>query len=111
MKQKSISSAKKSREKRWAEIDKKFNELKRRTEIKERYGVFTQKMFEQLLGELRMRIREDLKSEIHKLDGKLDWLIGEYKKLDEEHTLLSGRIADHGERIEELEKKQRVAVQ
>lgn len=92
-------------------FDKKFRELKRRTEIKERYGVFTQKMFEQLLQELRTRIHEDLKSELHSLDGKLDWLIGQYKKLDEEHTLISGRIADIGERVEDLEKKQSVAVQ
>lgn len=69
-----------SLDKRQAAIDKKFRALKRRTEIKERYGVFTQKMFEQLLEELRMRIHEDLKSELHSLDGKLDWLISEYKK-------------------------------
>ncbi len=92
-------------------VERKFQEAKRRAEIKERYGVFTQKMFEQLLEELRARIREDLKSELHKLDGKLDWIIGEYKKLDEEHTLLSGRMADHDERIEDLEKKSAVAVQ
>lgn len=92
-------------------VEKKFHEAKRRAEIKERYGVFTQKMFEQLLEELRMRIREDLKSEVHKLDGKLDWLIGEYKKLDEENTLLSGRVADHDERIEDLEKRSGIVVQ
>lgn len=86
-------------------LDKKFQELKRRSEIKERYGVFTQKMFEQLLEELRSRIREDLKSELHKLDGKLDWLITEYKKLDEEHTLLNGRLSDHSDRIEIIEEK------
>ena len=98
-------------DKRHAAIEKKFQALKRRTEIKERYGVFTQKMFEQLLGELRMRIREDLKSELHSLDGKLDWLITQYKKLDEEHTLLSGRSADLDERVEKLEKVNRVVVQ
>ena len=32
-------------------------------------------MFEQLLEELRVRIKEDLKTELHRLDGKLDWLI------------------------------------
>lgn len=92
------------------ELEKKFQEIKRRSEIKERYGVFTQKMFEQLLEELRERIREDLKSELHKLDEKLDWIIAVYKKLDEENTLMTGKIADHDERIENLEKKGTITV-
>ena len=92
-------------------LDKKFQEIKRRSEIKERYGAFTQKMFEQLLEELRVRIHEDLKSELHSLDGKLDWLIGQYKKLDEEHTLITARVGDQEERIEDLEKRSTLAVQ
>lgn len=102
---------KSSSDKRHAAVEKKFQAAKRRTEIKERYGVFTQKMFEQLLAELRVRIHEDLKSELHSLDSKLDWLITQYKKLDEEHTLLSDRAADLDDRIEKLEKVSRVAVQ
>lgn len=92
-------------------IDKKFQEAKRRSEIKERYGVFTQKMFEQLLEELRLRIKDDMKSELHKLDEKLDWLIGAYKKFDEEQILLSNKATNLDERIEILEKNSRVVVQ
>jgi hypothetical protein len=96
---------------RHAAVEKKFQALKRRTKIKERYGVFTQKMFEQLLEELRVRIKQDVKSELHKLDEKLDWLIGAYKKFDEEQILLSNKLSDQDERLEKLEKKSRVVVQ
>ncbi|MCJ7826363.1 hypothetical protein MUP56_01960 [Patescibacteria group bacterium] len=87
------------------EREKKFREIKRRTEIKERYGVFTQKMFENLLEELRIRIKEDIKQKLDPLNDKLDWLIGAYKKFDEEHTLLNSRISNHEDRIEKVEKK------
>lgn len=104
-------SMKTSYEKRHAAVERKFQELKKRTAIKERYGVFTQKMFEQLLEELRVRIKEDLKIELHKLDGKLDWLITSYKKFDEERILLSNKVTDLEERTEELEKNSRIVVQ
>jgi len=87
------------------EREKKFQEIKRRTEIKERYGVFTQKMFENLLEELRIRIKEDIKQKLDPLNDKLDWLIGAYKKFDEEHTLLSNKTSDHDDRLEKIEKK------
>ncbi len=99
------------REKRYAEIDKRFQALKRRTEIRERYGVFTQKMFEDLLEELRGRIREDLTAGLQSTNQKLDWLIGEYKKFDEEHILLVGRVSHHDDRIDKLEKKVGISVQ
>jgi predicted nuclease with TOPRIM domain len=102
---------KSSYEKRHAAVEKKFKELKRKTEIKERYGVFTQKMFEQLLEELHVRIKEDLKTELHSLDGKLDWVITSYKKFDEERILLSNKVTDLEERTEELEKNRRIVVQ
>ena len=98
-------------DKQHAAVENKFQVMKRRTEIKQRYGVFTQKMFEQLLEELRVRIKEDLKSELHKLDSKLDWLITRYKKFDEEQILLSNKVTDIEERTEVLEKINRVVVQ
>jgi hypothetical protein len=39
-----------------------------------------------------------------KIMNSLDWLVGAYKKFDEEHTILSGRVSDHTDRIEELER-------
>ena len=34
----------------------------------------------------------------------MDWLVGEYKKNDEERVIMSDHLRDHGDRIEELEK-------
>jgi predicted nuclease with TOPRIM domain len=102
---------KSSSDKRHAAVEKKFQAVKRRTEIKERYGVFTQKMFEQLLEELRIRIKDDLKTELHKLDGKLDWLITKYTKIDTEQILLSNKVTNLEERTEALEKSSQVVVQ
>ncbi len=62
-------------------------------------------MFEELLEELRIRIRDDLRSELVKLDEKLDCLIGKYKDLDEEHTRMSGQLSDHADRLEVIEQK------
>jgi len=87
------------------ERDRKFKEIKRRSEIKERYGVFTQKMFENLLEELRIKMNEDIKLKLDPLNVKLDWLIGEYKKFDEEYTLLSNKVSKHGDKLEIIEKK------
>lgn len=70
-----------------------------------------QNVFEQLLEELRVRIKEDLKTELHSLDEKLDWLIGAYKKFDKEQTLLGSKVSDMDERIEVLEKNGPAVVQ
>ncbi len=110
MKKKQNSTKDTEWEKRQAAIDKKFEELKRRTEIKERYGVFTQKMFEKLLEELRVRIREDLHSELAKLDEKLDWLMGKYKDLDEEHILITSRLSENTDRLEVVEQRLGIVV-
>ena len=98
-------------DKRHAALEKKFQEVKRQAAIKERYGVFTQKMFEQLLEELRVRIKEDLKTELHSLDGKLDWLITSYTKFNQEQILQSNKATNLEERIENLEKSSRIVVQ
>lgn len=68
-------------------------------------NVFTQKMFEQLLGELRTRIKEDLKGELHKLDGKLDWIVGKYRNHDKEHILLNHRISEHSDNLDIINTK------
>ena len=47
-------------------------------------------------------------NKLDKIMEKLDWLIGAYKKSDEEQTLLSGRVSDHDERIEVIEKKLKI---
>jgi len=87
------------------ERDRKFKEIKRRSEIKERYGVFTQKMFENLLEELRIKMNEDIKLKLDPLNVKLDWLIGAYKKFDEEYTFLSNTVSKNEDRLNIIEKK------
>ena len=67
-------------------------------------------MFEELLEELRVRIREDLRSELGKLDEKLDWLMGKYKDLDEEHILITGRLSENTDRLEIVEQRLGVVV-
>ena len=75
-------------------------------------------------NELR-RIRQDMKTKFGEIDGRfdevntkfdevntkldkladnMDWLVGEYKKNDEERVIMSDHLRDHGDRIEELEK-------
>ncbi len=94
---------------RSAALDKKFQELKRRTEIKERYGVFTQKMFEELLEELRIRLRSDIRKDLESVHEKLDWLVGAYRKFDEEYALIVNKLSNVDERVDDLE-KQKVSV-
>ncbi len=101
----------KASNKKWAALDKKFRELKRRTEIKERYGVFTQKMFEQLLEELRIRLHSDIRKDLESVHEKLDWLVGAYRKFDEEYTLIVNKVSSLNEKIEDLEKKSTSVVQ
>ena len=44
-------------------------------------------------------------NKLDKMSDQLDWFCGKYTKLGEEQTIISGKIIDHGERIETLEKK------
>lgn len=45
------------------------------------------------------------------LEEKLDWIIGEYKKHDEDHTLISGKLSELEERMDTVEKINNVVVQ
>jgi len=53
------------------------------------------------------KILEKLKKldKMDKVADQLDWFCGKYTKLEEEQTIISGKVIDHGERIETLEKK------
>lgn len=51
---------------------------------------------------------QKIDQKMQSLDEKLDWLIGAYKKFDEEHTLLGARVSDHSDRLEVIEKKLRI---
>lgn len=51
------------------------------------------------------QLKQQLKDLGERLTEKLDWLIGAFRKFDTEQTLLSGRVSDHEDRIEILEKK------
>lgn len=111
-------------------VERKFQQMKHRANIKERYGVFTQKMLEDLfdktlttkLNAFVVRIndvfatKDDLsnfptKDDLRKLDSKLDWLITAYKKFDEEHTLLSNKSSENEDRLDIIEKRLNIVVQ
>lgn len=46
-----------------------------------------------------------LGKKIDKLQEGMDWLIGKYRAHDEEHVLLNGRVSDHSDRIDVIERK------
>lgn len=86
-------------------VEKKFKEAKRRAEIRERYGVLTQKMFEGLLDKKLEEKLDPIKKKLQNVDEKLDWLIGEYKKFDEEQKLLSNKTSEHTDNLELINAK------
>lgn len=86
-------------------IEKNFQELKRRTEIRERYGVFTQGMLEDLFDKKFEEKLDPLRKKMQTIDEKLDWLIGEYKKFEEEFALLGNRVAEHTDNLETVNGK------
>lgn len=55
------------------------------------------------LEELQEKIHQDLKKQLKPLDEKLDWIIGEYKKFDEEQTLISAKVTKHENDIEYIQ--------
>ena len=65
--------------------------------------------FDTKLSELNQSFDTKLSELKQSLEGRLDWLIGKYKGHEEEHTLISGRIAEDTERIEVLEQKVGIA--
>lgn len=51
-----------------------------------------------------------LRSLKQSLEEKLDWIIGEYKKHDEDHTIIGGKLSELEERMEIVEQKNQAAV-
>lgn len=66
-------------------------------------------MLTEILDERFAGFREEMRKAIHTLDEKLDKIIGMFTKFDEEQTLQGGRISDHEERLEVVEKKLHIA--
>lgn len=54
--------------------------------------------------------KEDLRVSGSKLDEKLDWLIGAYKKFDQEYTLISDKVSEHTDKIEHIEHRLGIVV-
>jgi predicted nucleic acid-binding Zn-ribbon protein len=64
-----------------------------------------------LFEETHERFESTFKAINKKLDWlmeKFDWMIGEYKKHDEELKLTSGKLSDHEDRPETVEKKLKI---
>lgn len=49
------------------------------------------------------KIPDNFDKKLSNIQETLDFLVGEFKRFDEEHTLLSHRVGDHNDRIEKLE--------
>ncbi|OGG11381.1 hypothetical protein A2Z00_00385 [Candidatus Gottesmanbacteria bacterium RBG_13_45_10] len=91
-------------------IERNFQELKRRSEIRKRYGVFTQGMLEDMFDKKFEEKLGPITKKLQVVDEKLDWLIAEYKKFDEEQILLGHRVGNHDDRIEHIEKKLQIVI-
>ncbi len=120
----------KKREQLETRIERRFQEIKRRDEIKQRYGVFTQKMLESLfdkkldekLSPIKQRL-DQIESRLEKIDEKfervderlgkiekrldwvaekIDWIYGKYQGHDQEHTLISDKLAEHSDQLERI---------
>lgn len=55
-------------------------------------------------------LEEKLAKKYDNIMVKMDWLIGEYKKHDEEHVLLNNRLSNHNDRLEKIEEKIGISV-
>lgn len=91
-------------------IEKNFQELKRRSEIREQYGVFTRGMLEDLFDKKFEEKFGTISQKLQTVDEKLDWLIGKYQSHDEEHILINGKLSDHSDRLETIEERMGIAV-
>lgn len=49
------------------------------------------------------QLEEKLDSRFDTMMTNLDWLVGAFKKFDEEHTVFAHRLQDHDIRLEKLE--------
>lgn len=49
-------------------------------------------------------LEKSFNEKFNKMMDRLDWLVGAYKRFDEEHTVLSHKASDHEDRIGKLER-------
>jgi hypothetical protein len=47
---------------------------------------------------------------INKILENVDWLVGAYKKFDEEHTILSDKVSNHSDKLDKIEETLRIQV-
>jgi len=65
----------------------------------------TREYFDEKFGQVEKKLK--------KLDWileKLDWLIGKHRDHEEEHTLISGKLSEHSDRLEKVEDKLGITV-
>lgn len=89
-------------------MDKRFSESQ--VQLDKKFDAF-QKYFDFRLEPIEESQKENEAFKARVLDS-LDWLVGAFKKFDEEHTVLSGnysdiqsKIHDHEERLHHLESR------
>src|SRR3989344_2771027 len=87
-------------------LSKVENELRRiRQDMKTKFGEIDGRFDEvnTKFDEVNTKF-DEVNTKLDKLADNMDWLVGEYKKNDEERVIMSDHLRDHGDRIEELEK-------
>ena len=99
------------------DIDKKFKELEERLDkvvvkIIDYIGLRMEEIKEELAGKVESKEFEEFKNNVY---DKLDWLISQYKKLDEERQVIlyrqekiNERLDDHEVRISRLESQKNI---
>ena len=64
---------------------------------------FVKEVVEEAVEDVKQGLRKEMKTYHEKTIEKLDSIMGEFKKFDEEHTLLSYRVSEHSDQLEEHE--------
>lgn len=65
----------------------------------------TETRFEKKLEEKADVLREEMKKLHNQVMEKLDSIVGMFKKFDEEHTILTYRVSEHSDKLENHEER------
>lgn len=131
MRPKKYSASKLNRDKKWADLDSKFEELKKTAAQNSLHKPLKKIDFELILREqlrglstkfqLTFASKDDVKTVDKKIDvldkkfdklfERLDWFTGKYTQFEEEQKLLSGKTAEFEERMEKIEERVGIVIQ
>lgn len=64
---------------------------------------FVKRVIDEAVEDAKLGLRQEIKKNHEETMEKLDSIMGEFKKFDEEHTLLSYRFSEHSDQLENHE--------